>query len=238
MNTDEGAYAYGRATAEAILAAQPTRSALVVRSLIPRTFVDCNRPADFEGGNGLTAGLPAYMRHEGDRALLLGLHRQYVALVEQAFKAVCGAGGVALLPHTYGPRTLPITHVGDDIVRQLRDAYAPGKTETYPLRAEVDLLTRDGDGALHCPEGLETALLVSFATADFQVKANDTYYLHPGALGHRWCVTYPGRVLSLEIRRDLLTDWVPFEECLASPERVARVVGALAPALGGVATDA
>ncbi len=238
VNTDEGAWDYGRATAEAVLAADPQRSALLVRSLIPRTFVDCNRPADYTedlAGGGLTAGLPAYVRHEADRTLLRGLHREYVGVAEAAYTAVCGQGGFALVPHTYGPRTLDIPGVGDDIVDLLRAAYAPDRVESWPLRAEIDVLTRDGEGTLFCPEGLEEALLAAFEGAGFAPQANDTYYLHPAALGHRWSVTYPGRVLSLEIRRDLLTEeWLPFEESRPSPERVRRVAEIMARTLVGV----
>lgn len=242
VNTDEGAWAYGRATAECVLAAAPQRSALLVRSLIPRTFADCNRPADYTGdlaGGGLTAGLPAYVSDEEDRALLLGLHREYVRIAEAAYAAVCGEGGLALVPHTYSPRTVDIASVGDDIVDLLRQAYAPERVNGWPLRAEVDLLTRDGEGTLLCPEGLEEALLAAFAEAGFAAKRNDTYYLHPAALGHRWSVTYPGRVFSLEVRRDLVVEeWRPFEEGRPCPRRVQRVAEVLARALARVVLDA
>ena len=105
-------------------------------------------------------------------------------------------------------------------------ASAPG------LRAEVDLLTRDADGTLFAPEGLEEALQAGFREAGFDVHTNDTYFLHPATLGHRWSVTYPGQVLSLEVRRDLLVEaWRWDEEMLPVPEKVARVAQVLAPAL-------
>jgi hypothetical protein len=240
VNTDEGAWAYGRATAEAIVAAEPKRSALLVRCLIPRTFVDCNRPADYDGGNlsagGLTAGVPVYVKDDRDRALLLALHTSYVGLAEAAYKAVCGAGGHALVPHTYGPRSLDIAGVDETIVEQLRVAYAPETVESWPIRAEVDLLTRDGDGNELAPLGIEAALLEAFGEAGFEARANDTYYLHPAALGHRWTVLYPGRVTCLEVRRDLVVEsWEPFEEGRPSPERVARIAKVLAPTLARVA---
>ena len=78
MNTDVGAWAFGRATAEAILAADPSRSALLVRCLLPRTFVDTNRVVELAGGDltqgGMTAGIPVYVTDPGDTALLLELH--------------------------------------------------------------------------------------------------------------------------------------------------------------------
>src|SRR5690606_11418369 len=106
INTDVGAWDYGRRTALAIVERSPSRAALLVRSLIPRTFIDCNRPADFTGGDlgagGLTAGVPSYVRGDADRALLLEAHRQYVTVAEAAYALVCGGGGLALTPHTYG----------------------------------------------------------------------------------------------------------------------------------------
>src|SRR5262245_44400562 len=43
VNTDVGAYGYGRRAAERVIAAVPSRSALIVRARIPRTFIDVNR---------------------------------------------------------------------------------------------------------------------------------------------------------------------------------------------------
>jgi hypothetical protein len=235
LNTDVGAYAYGRATALEWLREHPRRSALIVRSLIPRTFVDCNRLAEYRGGNldagALTPGIPSYVRHEADLALLMDRHRTYVDVARQAFADVCGAGGLALVPHTYGPRTLGIDVIDDDIVTKLRWACEPERHDTWPLRAEVDLLTRDGDGKLFAPEGVEAVLVARFAEIGWKAKANDTYFLHPSTLGHAWSVAYPGRVLSLEIRRDLLVErWRPFEEMLA----LAGPCAAVAKVLAGV----
>ncbi|MCA9540794.1 MAG: hypothetical protein KC620_17965 [Myxococcales bacterium] len=237
LNTDVGAWAYGRAVAEAVVAAEPTRAALVLRCLIPRTFIDCNRPADFTGDTdldkgGVTAGIPAYVRDPADRALLLDLHRRYVRVVEQAFAAVCGQGGLALLPHTYGPTTLGIARVDEDIVDLLRWAHEPERVDTWPMRAEIDLLTRDAEGKDWSPRGLEALLMQRFRAAGFDPRANDTYNLHPATLGHTWSVRYPKQVLCLEVRRDLLVPkWRPFEPMRADAARVARVVEVLAPAL-------
>lgn len=236
VNTDVAAWAYGRATAEALIAAAPQRSVLLVRSLIPRTFVDCNRRADYSGGRlaegALTPGIPSYVSDESDRALLLELHGRYVDVARRAFALVCGAGGLALVPHTYGPRSLGIEAVDERIVDNLRWACAPERHDSWPLRAEVDLLTRDGDGSELAPAGLEAELLAGFAEAGFEAKANDTYFLHPSTLGHAWAVSHPGQVLSLEVRRDLLVDrWLPFEEMHALADRCDRVARVLAPAL-------
>jgi hypothetical protein len=236
LNTDVGAHAYGRATALAWLDMHPDRSALIVRSLIPRTFVDCNRFAAYRGGNldagALTPGIPSYVRHEADLALLMERHRAYVEVATRAFADVCGGGGLALVPHTYGPRTLGIDAIDDDIVAKLCWACEPERHDTWPLRTEVDLLTRDGDGKLFAPEGVEDVLISRFADAGWTAKANDTYFLHSSTLGHAWSVAYPGRVLSLEIRRDLLVqEWRPFEEMLALPDACDRVAKVLAGVL-------
>jgi hypothetical protein len=237
LNTDVGAWAYGRATALAWLEANSRRSVLMLRSLIPRTFVDCNRVAEYEGGRldagALTPGIPSYVRHEADRALLMERHRAYVEVATRAFADVCGGGGLALIPHTYGPRTLGIDAIDDDIVTKLRWACEPERHDTWPLRAEVDLLTRDGDGKSFAPEGMEERLLAGFAQAGFEAKANDTYFLHPSTLGYAWAAKYPGQVLSLEVRRDLLVQaWRPFEEMVALPDRCERVAKVLVGCLG------
>ncbi|MFV8755096.1 hypothetical protein ACNOYE_31500 [Nannocystaceae bacterium ST9] len=236
LNTDVGAWAYGRATATALLAAQPERSVLLLRSLIPRTFIDCNRRADYRGGRldegALTPGIPSYVRDPDDRALLLDLHRQYLDTVRRAFAHVCGQGGRALVPHTYGPRSLGIDAIDDEIISKLRWACAPERHDTWPLRPEVDLLTRDAEGQLFAPADLEDRLLADFRAAGFEAKANDTYDLHPSTLAHEWSTTYPGRVLCLEIRRDALVEtWTPFDPMQVVESKCDRIAQILAPAL-------
>ncbi len=235
INTDVGAWAYGRAVAERVVAAHPNRAALVLRSLIPRTFIDCNRPATKGDGDlakgGLTAGIPSYITHPDDLALLQTLHRQYVDVVAAAYAAVCGrASGIALVPHTYGPRSMGIKAIDKDIVKNLRWACEPEQEAQWPLRAEVDLLTRDGDKRELSPPGIEARLLSDFAAAGFDAKANDTYYVHESSLAHTWSVTYPGQLICLEVRRDILVpQWLPFDETIADDAKVARVVDVLAP---------
>ncbi|RMG12583.1 MAG: hypothetical protein D6731_13560 [Planctomycetota bacterium] len=234
-NTDEGAWAYGRATAQRFLAARPEARALLVRSLIPRTFIDCNRPATYAGSDapgGLTPGLAPYVQHREDRALLRELHARYVEVADAAYRAVCGAGGIALSPHTFAPRTVGIDRVDERIVERLRWAYAPERVAQWPLRPEIDLLTRDTKGRLLAPPGCEEALLRAFRAQGLRAEANATYVLHAGALGHAWASRHPGQVLSLEVRRDVLDPlWEPFREGRPAAERVARVADALAGCL-------
>lgn len=236
INTDVGAWAYGRRVAERLVQLAPSRSAVVVRSLIPRTFIDCNRPATKGGGDlakgGLSAGIPAYVRDERDLALLTDLHHRYVEVAGAAFSQVCGGGGLALVPHTYGPRSLGIKAVDDDIVKNLKAACAPGVEETWPMRAGVDLLTRDGQKTELSPPGMEQTLLDAFTAAGFSTKENDTYYVHESSLAWTWSTTYPGQLVCLEVRRDLLVpQWRPFEETIADADKVERVADVLVPAL-------
>ncbi len=140
-NTDVGAWDYGRRVAERVVAAAPGRSALVVRSLVPRTFIDTNRLEDAGedlAKSGLTAGIAPYVRDTADRALLVELHREYVRIVERAVELVCGGGGFGLCPHTYGPRTMGIAKIDDTIVEELRRAHEPEAWAGWPLRPEIE----------------------------------------------------------------------------------------------------
>src|SRR5262249_12423053 len=118
VNTDVGAWQVGRRVAERI-ARGAGRRVLVVRSLVPRTFIDCNRIEEAAESAGMTASVPAYVREPTDRAFLLDLHRRYVGVVEEALAGL-GERGFLFMPHTYGPRTLGIEKIDDTIVDALR----------------------------------------------------------------------------------------------------------------------
>jgi hypothetical protein len=229
INTDVGAWAIGRAVAAAYVAARPAASVLLLRCLVPRTFVDCNRPASREGGQ-LTPGIPPYLTHEQDLALLHQRHATYVHAAAQAYELVCGGGGRCVLPHTYGPHSMEIS-VGPDIVQQLRWAQEPEQLARWQVRPEVALLTRDPDGTLWAPAWAED-LVPAFAEAGFEAKLNTPYDLHPASLGHRWSTAYPGRVFAFEVRRDLLVPrWTPFAEMRTLAEPVGRVAAVVAEGL-------
>jgi predicted N-formylglutamate amidohydrolase len=233
VNTDVGAWQLGRRVAERLVEADPRRSALVVRSLIPRTFIDCNRLEDAAEGElasgGLTAGIPAYVRDPRDRARLVELHRRYVALVEQAF---AGGPAFALIPHTYGPVTLGIERVDDDIVENLRRAHAPGLVATWPRRPEVDLITRTADGTLLGSAEVARAVTAGYRALGIEVAENATYHMHPATMGYRFAAAYPGRTFTLEIRRDLLCrDWIWNLENEVDPMRIDRFAAPLATAV-------
>lgn len=235
VNTDVGAWEIGRRVAERLVAADPRRRAIVVRCRIPRTFIDCNRIEDATEGDlasgGMTASVPAYVRDPADRATLLALHRRYVGLVEQAHTSLDPRGAL-LLPHTYGPRTLGIDSVGDDIVDKLRWAHEEARVDTWPLRSEVDLITRSQNGEVAAAPDLVEAVGAALRARGVAVAENQTYHLHPSTLAHRWAERFTGRVFCLEVRRDLLVEqWTWNGENQVVAESVDRFAAPIAEAL-------
>ena len=237
VNTDVGAPEVAQRAAERLVAAAPERSVLVVRCLVPRTFVDCNRVIDVDdlphasAAFELTPGLHAYVRHADDRRLLLGRYAAYRALVARAFALVCNAGGLGVMLHSYAPRSIDVP-VDDHIVERLRAEYQPGRLESWPLRAEVDLLTQSPDGELLASAALVEQVRECFAAQGYSVKTNDTYSLHPGTLAHAHAQRHPERTLCLELRRDLLArEFTPFREMTMDDAKVDRAASALAAGL-------
>jgi len=229
VNTDEGAPELAFDVAHRLAAAG--RRVLVVRCRIPRTLIDVNRELDGDGA-GMTAGLPPYVREPGDRGLLVDLHRRYTVAAEAAYAEVCGAGGLALALHTYAPRSVGV-EVGDDVVGDLRRAYRPAAYRRWSERPPVDLITATPDGDRLAPEGLVAALGDELARIGVPVAENSSYRLHPSTMGHRHARRWPGRVLCLEVRRDLVgAPWRPFVESRIGPRKVGRIGAALARALG------
>jgi hypothetical protein len=235
VNTDVGAWHYGRRVAERVIEARPERSALIVRSKIPRTFVDVNRLEDASedlGKSGMTAGVAPYVKDPRDIALLLELHRKYVSLCEGAFDLVCGSGGFALTPHTYGPRTMGIPTIDHTIVELLRRAHEPEAWASWPVRPEIDVITRTADGVLMAPEGMSERVLEAYRELGYEAVENKTYHMHPSTQGWRWAERHPGQVFALEVRRDLLVrEYTPFDEMEVLPDRADRVAGPLAEAI-------
>jgi hypothetical protein len=237
VNTDVGAPEVARRTAELVAAADPARAALVVRCLIPRTFVDCNRIVDAgtqpaaSAAGAMTPGLQPWVRDPADVALLKGRHADYHAVVRAAFERVCGAGGLALMVHSYAPRSIDVP-VDERIVERLRAEYAPGALARWPLRADVDLIADDPDGKPLASEVLARRATASFTQAGLGVARSQAYALHPSTLAHSFARRFPDRTLCFEVRRDLLVPaFTPFAEMTTDPARVERVAAALAHAL-------
>ena len=237
VNTDVGAPELARATAARVVKVQPRRTALVVRCLLPRTFVDCNRridtttlPACTPKG-AMTPGLPPWVEDEDDRRLLLQRYGQYRDTVTAAFAATCGHGGLGLCVHTYAPRSVDVP-VDRDIVAHLHAAYAADRVGSWPLRAAVDLISHDPDGRELAAARLVQRAHSEFTAAGFDVANNGAYSLHPITLAHGFAVAYPDRTLCLEVRRDLLVaEFTPFREMLPEPARVERAAAPLAAAV-------
>ncbi len=211
-------------------------SVLIVRGLVPRTFVDCNRDVEVSGDAfravNLTAAVPSYIRRDEDVRTLAGLHRAYQDVASRAYEVVCGQGGIAFQLHTYAPRSVEIDEVGDDIVRVLREAYEPDRYARWKQRPDVDLITAIPGGSGLAPPRLTAAIRDRFGRAGIEVAENETYHLHPGTAGHRHASTYPGQVLSLEISRGRLADpFTPFAPMHIGRRKVRRMTAPLADAL-------
>jgi hypothetical protein len=232
VNTDAGAPELGLAAARHFIAAEPTRSAAVLRCRIPRTFIDTNRlidasPADFKAGK-LTPGLMPWITSPEDRTLLRAAYDRYLAAVRAALDQLTPDGALLLL-HTYAPRSVDV-EVGPDIVDKLHAAYRPEVEPTWPLRPALDVIGRGLDGTNHAPAPVVDALRAALTAHD--VADSATYPLHPGSLAWDHAIARPGRVLCLEVRRDLLADpFLPFVEKTMDPALVDRLAAPLATAL-------
>lgn len=242
VNTDVGSGELGARLAERVIEGDPRRTVMTIRSRIPRTFVDCNRilnsapsgaseAASPSVSPSVTPGLPPYVHDDRDRVLLLARHAAYTDLVSDAMEHVCGSGGTALMLHTYAPRSVDV-EVDEHIVESLHAAYASKTVATWPLRHEVDLITRDGDSRLLADPALLACVRTAFAALDIDPAENGTYYLHPATTAAVLAARYPGRTLCLEVRRDLLVPaFTPFAEMDVDRKQVDRFAGVLETAL-------
>ncbi len=234
VNTDTGAPELALALAARFVDAEPARSAAVLRCRIPRTFIDCNRridaaPEDFKAGK-VTPGLMPWITTDGDRELLRGAYERYVSTVRTAISQLASDGALVML-HTYAPRTVDV-EVDHDIGPKLRRAYLPDVEPTWPLRPEVDVISRALDGTSYAPEGVVTALRSELAAIGITVADSTTYPLHPSTLAYDHVMALPGRALCVEVRRDLLAEpFEPFAQMTIGPAKVDRLVGPFLSAL-------
>lgn len=233
VNTDVGSFETARAVAGLIVEQHPSQRVVVLRCLIPRTFIDCNRlvgaTSDVEG---ITPALPDYIRDEADRKLLGSLHRRYLEVAEKLYETVCGDGGLALILHTYAPRSVSVDRLDGAIVETLRSAYAPGRYESWPRRPDVDVISELSDGVSVAPRPQVEMLKERYARIGIEVKENATYRLYPATLGHVHSVRHPGQVLCVELNRELLADpYSPFEEMRVGGDKTQRMAAPLAAAV-------
>jgi hypothetical protein len=209
---------------------------LLLRSLIPRTFVDCNRVIEGrpsgEVRRGITPGLPAYVHHPDDLRSLIDLHERYQQVARDCYDEVCGSGGFALILHTYAPRTVEIDRIDDGIVQALRRAYEPEAYLRWPRRPAVEMISEDIDGNRLAPEDLVRRLRLHYAGLGLELEENQTYRLAPGTLGLVHARRYPDRVACMEINRALLvSEFKPFEAMQVDEAAVRRITAPLATAL-------
>ena len=237
VNTDVGAPEAAIALADHVIRAEPVRSVRILRCLIPRTFIDCNRVIDessqptTQQKGGMTPGVVRYVTEPEDFALLFAKYSQYRATVTTTLEAVCNAGGTAVMLHSYAPRTVDV-QVDEKIVQSLHAAYAPDVEKTWPLRAEVDLITKTPEGALLADAELVRLTREAFERAGLSVTESGTYPLHPSSLAHVFASKWPKQVLCLELRRDLLVEqFTPFNEMAADGAKCAKLAALLGNAL-------
>lgn len=238
VNTDFGVPELASAIAARLTGAArkaPIKGIVVVRALVPRTFIDLNREIAVGGPEavaaGMTPGLPPYITAAADQQLLLSLYRQYHAAVASLYQETCGAGGLAVALHSYAPRSVEVA-VDADIVTALRDAYRPEAYAGWVQRPGVDFITRDDERRDLSPAGLVAALREAYGELGLTTGENATYHLHPATMGYRYALDFPGQVLCVEFRRDLLgAPWQPFAPSPVGPRKVARLARPLAAAL-------
>lgn len=222
-----------------------TRGVVVVRALVPRTFIDFNRvigEADSAPSTpGMTPGLPPYITAAADRHLLFSLYQQYHATVAELYRETCDGGrggGLALALHSYAPRSVEV-EVDADIVKALRAAYRPAVYSAWTLRPGVDFITRDGEGRDLSPPGLAARLRAAYSGLGLETGENAAYHLHAASMGYRYSAAHPGQVLCVEFRRDLLgAPWRPFTPSRVGPRKVARLARPLAGALAAALSRA
>lgn len=237
VNTDVGAPELAIAIAQRVVAARPRTAAVVLRCLLPRTFVDCNRRiapdsvAMTSRAGEPTPGLPPWIADPDDRRTLLAAYFSYRDLATATFGAVCGSGGLGLCVHTYAPRSVDVP-VDADIVASLHAAYAPERVGTWALRPSVDLITQDPDGReLAAPE-LAAGVERELRAIGLDVAQNGAYSLHPVTLAYEFATRFPRQTLCFEVRRDLLVpEFTPFREMLPDPAKVEGVAAPFAAAV-------
>lgn len=235
VNTDSGAPELAVALAHRFVSLEPTRSVAILRCRVPRTFIDCNRridakPDEFKAGK-VTPGLMPWVTSDADRALLLSRYQAYVQAVDDAVAEVMPKGGAMLLLHTYAPRSVGV-EVDLDIVKSLRAAYTPEKEPTWPLRPEVDVIHKTVEGQSLAPPKVVERLKAALAAVKVPLADGESYPMHPSTLAHGHVLRWPGRVLCVEVRRDLLAaPWEPFAQQRISDEKCATLAGPFAEAV-------
>ena len=232
VNTDIGAPETAVAIARGLLKRQSELKIRILRSLVPRTFVDCNRMPGAINGTAVTPWVPHYVTDPVDIDMVTAYHQSYVAQAERAYAEVCGNGGQALILHTYAPRSVDLGEIDGNVVEQLAQAWLPKNRRKWSKRPDVDLITTTPDGeSLASPELVEE-IRRRYRSINIEVAENDTYQLHPNTLGLHWSREYPRRVLCVELNRQrLVRKWTPLEPLEVMPRRVEKMAQPLIAAV-------
>ena len=237
VNTDFGVPELAREVAARLTGAArkaSVKGVVIVRALVPRTFIDLNREIAASAASGMTPGLPPYITEARDQQMLVSLYQQYHAAVAKLYRETCSAkdgGGLAVALHSYAPRSVEVA-VDADIVTALREAYQPEAYARWTQRPGVDFITQDAAGNDLAPTGLVAELRAAYGGLGLATGENATYHLHPATMGYRYALAHPGQVLCAEFRRDLLgAPWGPFTPSPVGSRKVARLARPLAEAL-------
>ncbi len=224
VNTDIGAPECALKIAEELVSTVTSLGVLIIRSRIPRTFIDCNRVIAGTPGvtvDGLTPALASYIEDPADRQLLEDRHRRYHGVVASAYDLICGNDGLALQLHSYAPRSVEIEEIDRDIVRKLRWAYTPEVYKRWRRRPDIDVICESTDGsALSSPE-LVNLILDGYRGLGLEVGASATYRLHPTTMGYQYASRFPGKVICVELSRELVAK--PFTPLCESPLCEAKI---------------
>ena len=179
VNTDVGSPEAGLHIAEKILEKKPDWQVTLFRSLIPRTFIDCNRiislqEEEFKKG-GVTPGIPPYVTEPEDMDFLQAKYRAYQDEAERVYSSVCGSDGFALMLHSYAPRTVGISRIDDKIVENLHRVYLPDTYDKWPIRPEIDFITTTLEGIRMAPAGLVARMKRGLSSAGFEVAEGKSF---------------------------------------------------------------
>ena len=162
-------------------------------------MIDADPQAYRDGG--VTLDCQGHITEDSDRQLLLERYQAYLDTATQLMETVCGRGGLALILHSYAPRSVGIASVGGDIVQQLHWAHQPVVFEDWPLRPVVDFIVGDPTGVVVTDQHWLDALSCYCVRKDCLSLLQETYPLHPVTTAHRFVMSYAPRVLCIEVRR-------------------------------------
>ena len=214
---------------------------VVLRSLLPRTIVDVNRQwvidESVRKAANLTGTTASFIDDEADLTMLHELYDAYQQQARRGYAFACENGGFAFNLHTYAPISVSLVE-GEYIVDTLHRAYRPEQFATYAYRPAVELITTPPDGSILAPPRLVEWVLAAYRAQDIEITCDDPYPLHPAATGYHHCERYPHRILSMEIRRDLLAEsFEPFAIWPVSPTKLAHMTDPLVEGVAGFLSD-